>query len=119
MQTIERKYESFDDLRFEIDLSEYGKTLTDVDDIIFSVKNTAIEADDVILEKKLSLSEIVASGTDVLDVSVIWLDTEYDNFTIGENYLAGLFVKFTGDPKADENVDTIFQLRIIQDFLRQ
>ena len=72
MQTIERKYESFDDLKFEIDLSEYGKTIDDVADIIFSVKKKATDSDDVIFEKKKSTLGITASGTNVLDVGVKW-----------------------------------------------
>ena len=118
MQLIERKYEDFDDLQFEVDLSDYGKDNTDVDDIIFSVKDDLTTADNIIFVKKESLGEISFSGTTLLTVLVQWDETEYGNFTIGHEYKAGLFIKFTGDPLADEHVDQTFKLRINQDFIR-
>ena len=118
MQTIRRIYESFNDLHFEVDLTDYGKDNTDVAEIIFSVKENETDADDAIFEKKETTGGISFTGTTVLDVLVTWLNNEYGNFTIGRKYKAGLFIQFTGDPNADENVDQIFELVIEQDFLR-
>ena len=124
---INRKYEDFKPLRFKIKLSKYGKVADNIitgGDIIFSVKNTEVDADNVLLLKKYSIpSEIVivsGSGADTtVVVDVEWLDTEYGAFSVGDKLIAGLFVKFAGDPKADENVDTTFKINILQDFLRE
>jgi hypothetical protein len=124
---ITRKYEDFKPLRFKIKLAKYGKTAADIltgtGDIIFSVKSVETAIDTELLLKKLSVpSEIVivsGSGTDTtVVVDVEWLNTDYSNFTVGDKVLAGLFVKFDGDPLADENVDTTFKVEIVQDFLR-
>ena len=118
MQNIERKYGAFDDLVFEVDLSDYGKDNTDVSDIIFSVKDDLTSLDNAIFVKKQSLAEITFTGTTLLTVLVPWADTEYGNFVIEQQYTAGLFIHFTGDPVADEHVDQTFSLKILQDFLR-
>ena len=119
MQTITRKIGDFDDLMFEVDLTKYGKTGADVSDIIFSVKKDLTDADDSLLQKKYSIpSEVTFTGTKVLDVLVQWADTEYSPFSPGTEYKAGLFIKFAGDPVADEHVDGIFDVVIEQDFLR-
>lgn len=118
MQTISRNFGDFDDLVFEVDLTEYGKTGADISDITFSVKDKLTDDDDVLFVKKLSLAEITQSGTEILTVNVQWPSNEYAQFIIDKIYKAGLFCKFTGDPLSDEHVDTIFDLVIEQDFLR-
>lgn len=120
MQKITRKYGSFDDLGFTIDLSTYGKTSADVSDIIFSVKKLKTDDDDAIFVKKLSTGGITLTGSaTLLSVAVAWGYNEYTNFVVGKKYLAGVFVKFTGDPVFDEHVDMSFDLVISQDFLRE
>lgn len=116
---IERKKGSFHPLRFKIDLTKYGKTNEDIDDIIFSVKDKLVDADDSILLKKYSRAEIIMSGTTVIEASVTWLDTEYTTFVINKTYQAGIFIKFKGDPVADENINTTYQIKITQDYLRE
>ncbi len=70
--------------------------------------------------KKKSLNEIVVTGTGTaLNIAVKWDFDEYSNFSTGREYTAGVFVKFNGDPVADEHVDTLFKLVIEQDFLRE
>ena len=118
MQTITRKYEDFDDLVFEVDLSDYGKTGSDVTDIIFSVKDILTDDDDSLFKKTFIDVEITKTGTTILTVNVQWPSTEYSQFIIDKIYKAGLFIKFTGDALADEHVDQIFDLIIVQDFLR-
>jgi len=115
---ITRKKGAFHDLHFKVDLTKYGKTGADIADIIFSVKEKETDPDDAYLYKSLSSSSISFTGTTILDVYVEWANTEYTNFVIGTRYKAGLFLKFVGDPEADENVSDIFALVIIQDFLR-
>jgi hypothetical protein len=119
MQTITRKKGAFDDLYFEVDLTGYGKTAEDVADVIFSVKDDLKVADDAIFLKKKSAGEIVVTGTStVLQIAVSWDYNEYTKLITGKQYNAGVFVKFTGDPAADEHVDQLFKLLIEQDFLR-
>lgn len=117
MQLIERKRGAFHDLVFYVDLANYVKTFADIDDVIFSVKVKKTDDDDSIFIKKKSLSQITITDEGEVKVEVTWGATEYDKFIIDKEYLAGLFLKFTGDPVADENVDQIFKLKITQDYL--
>jgi hypothetical protein len=112
---IKRKLGSFSDLNFTIDLSNYNKDISDIEDIIFCVKRKKAEPDANLLIKRMSLSEITLNGN---VASVRWGHDEYDGFTVRGRYLAGLFLKFVGDPAFDENVDSIFTLIIEPDFLR-
>lgn len=118
MADITRKKGAFHDLHFQVDLTNYGKTGTDVEDIMFSVKVKETDSDSILLYKTLLNSDISHSGTDLLDVLVKWNFDEYTDFKFGQEYKAGLFIKFTGDPVADENVDKTFTIEIVQDFLR-
>ena len=113
MQTITRNIGDFDDLSFEVDLTDYGKTGADVADIFFVVKK---DVDDTtyLLEKKNSLAEISHSGTTVLDVLVQWPDTEYTGFIEDQKYIAGLYIQFTGDPVADLHTKQDFNLQLIK-----
>lgn len=117
MSLIRRRKGDFHDLEFEMDLREYGKTLSDIADITFSIKESLTDEDDSLFLKTLGAGTISAGGTDVVSVSVEWLTTEYSQFKVGKKYLAGLFATFTGDPVADENVDTTWEIEIYQDFL--
>jgi len=112
---IKRKMGSFSDLNFTIDLSNYNKEISDVEDIVFCVKKEKSQPDSTLLIKKMSLGEISLNGN---VASVQWGYDEYDDFTPRGRYLAGLFLKFTGDPAFDENVDSTFNLVIEPDFLR-
>lgn len=120
MSLIQRKKGSFHNLQFQVDLRDYGKTNSDISEITFLIKENITDADDSLFRKRLSETEITstpdAAGT-VIQVGVEWLDTEYDQFTIGKEYLAGLFLQFTGDPAHDENVDEEFTVKIVEDFI--
>ena len=111
MQTITRNIGDFDDLNFEVDLTEYGKTGADVDDIFFVVKKN-VDDTSYLLEKKESLAEISYSGSTTLTVLVQWSETEYSNFNEDESYIAGLYIKFTGDPVADLHTKQDFKLEL-------
>jgi len=111
MQTIVRNIGDFDDLNFEVDLTEYGKTGADVADIIFVVKKN-VDDTSYLLEKKNSDTEITFSGTTVLDVLVQWAETEYTGFNEDETYIAGLYLQFTGDPVADLHTKQDFNLTV-------
>lgn len=117
MQTIKRINGAEDDLGFEVDLRDYGKTLADVLDIFFVIKDNKTDADDSLFLKKQSLGEITATGIDELTVAVEWATNEYSQFVIDKVYVAGLFIQFIGQTIADENIDQIFHLVIEQDFL--
>lgn len=118
-KTITRIYGDQSPLIFHVDLREINKTITDIDDVFFQVKNVKTDADDLLLFKKKSLMEITtASESPYVKVSVLWDGTEYDNFVVGNKYIAGLFCKFTGFTLANENVDTEFVFTVTQDFSR-
>ena len=119
MQIIERIRGAFDDLMFDLDLTAYGKSVSDIEDIFFSVKSELTDADDSLLLKTLGGGEIIVVGSgSTAEIAVQWDFDEYDGFVVGESYRVGLFLKFTGDPAADENVDETFRLKISQDFLQ-
>jgi len=122
MQELKRVYKDFNDLGFTIDLSSAGKTKVDIIDIVFSVKLKTTDADDSVLIKKLSLNEISITGNDTdkfVTGAIEWGENDYNNFTIDKTYLAGIFPKFTGDPSFTENIDSLFEIVIIKDFLRE
>lgn len=119
---IVRKHGSFSPLVFQVILTEYGKEYDDISDVFFSVKKNYSDPDNEVFFKSQSTGGIIvtgASGDTVVEVAVNWLDTEYSNFILEEIYNAGLFLKFTGDPAADENTEEIFSLKITQDFLQE
>jgi hypothetical protein len=117
MPIITRKKGSFDDLVFTVDLSDYGKTGADVSDISFSVKEHQTDLDDSLLLRTLVNGDVSFSGTSELVVAVTWPSDQYSQFKVGKKYQAGLFIKWVGDALHDENVDTIWDLEITQDFL--
>lgn len=120
MQTIERKNASFDDLYFQVDLTGYDKTGDDVEDIFFSVKIKLDSLDDDVFLKTYATSGILFTEDTpgILNVVVHWDYDEYANIVINRTYKAGLFIKFIGDPVADEHVNQIFELVVKEDFLR-
>lgn len=120
MQTITRKLGDFSDEVFKIDLTEYQRTLADVQDVTFSIKSDKKSADDALFVRKMSagISEMVVTGVgNLLTANVKWGENDYGGLVVKE-YLAGIFVQFVGDPVADEHVDTLFKIKIEQDFLR-
>jgi len=122
MQTIKRKLKSFTDLKFTIDLDPTGKVPANIADIIFSVKSFTdiTTADNIIFLKKESTGGITKTSVgNLVTVLVQWAETEYSNFTVDTFYKAGLFLKFNGDPEANEHNNGIFNLVIEQDFLRE
>ena len=129
MQTITRKKGSFDDMYFEIILTGYEKTGDDIEDMFFSIKDTLKSADNSIFLKTILTGGILftehvtnegeANEVRFLKVLVEWGENEYDNFKIDKVYTGGLFVKFTGDPAADEHVDQLFKVTVVTDFLQQ
>lgn len=118
-QVINRRHGSFSNLGFKVDLSKYGKTGADISDIFFSVKDNVEDDDNTLLLKTYSGSGgITFSGDEIVTVSVAWGSAEYTNMDVGSDLQAGLFLQFTGDPKADQNVNQIFDLKITQPFLK-
>lgn len=116
MSTIVRKLNDFKPLKFSIDLSKYGKTEADISDIFFSVKNIETDSDDALLLKTKAIGGITITGSTKIIAEIEWLESDYSNTPVG-SYIIGLFVKFTGDPNADENVNKTFNLDIVQDFI--
>lgn len=119
MQTIKRKVGDFNDLNFEVDLTNYGKVGADVAEITFLIKEDKSDIDaDAIVTKTKTGGKISHTGTSLLNVLVEWSESEYGPFTIGNTYIAGLFIKFTGDPNHDEHTDDLFHITISEGFIQ-
>jgi hypothetical protein len=118
MQTINRKIGDFDDINFEVDLSTYGKVGDNVVDITFLVKSNKTDQEaDAVLTKKLSNGQISHTGTTVLNVLVQWPEDGYETVSAGNTYIAGLYLKFSGDPVHDEHTDDLFHVVIKEGFM--
>lgn len=127
MDKITRKYGAGDPLHFVIDLTEYpGKTIGDIDDVFFSIKNKQSDADaDSLLFKSQNnggkITVTAQANPLYLDALVEWLGTEYTNMEIKKTYLGAIFIKWNGEAMADENVedDGIYHIYIKEDFLHE
>ncbi len=117
MQTITRKKGAFYNEEFQVNLQDYGKSSADIEDIFFSVKAKLTNPDNAVILKKLSNAEITFTGTKNLIVTVVFNTNDTDICVIDQIYDAGLFLKFVGDPVADENINQTFQFKVTQDFL--
>ena len=116
MQLIERKKGGFKSLLFTANLSGVNKVYTDVEEIYFVIKKRLADEDSAaIMTKTKTLNGITIDAES--KIVVPWATDEYDSFTIGTEYFLGLFLKFIGDPVADEDVEQEFKIKIIQDFL--
>ena len=112
---IERKVNSFKSMVFQCDLTAVGKLYSDVTDIFFVIKANSTTSDaDAVMIKQMADGITIDSDSKVL---VPWSESEYDEFTIGKTYELRLFLKFSGDPLADEDVEEEFTIKITQDFL--
>lgn len=118
---IERIRGDEKDLNFSIDLTGYRDKLgSDITDILFLIKADKNDDDDALLIKKMSQSEISKTGTGALiEVSVQWPATDYNNIEIDKKYLAGLFLKFSGDTVFDENSNEEFYVVVYDDLAKQ
>ena len=118
MRTITRIKQDNRPLIFNVSLKKVGKTLQDVSDAYFIVKNVETESDTAVFSRQRSLGQILTTGTDVVRVEVNWDSTEYTAFQVNKMYKAGVFFKFQGDDFVSENVDQLYYLIIKQDFVR-
>jgi hypothetical protein len=111
---IERVYRDESNLNFVIKFPK-GKTITDISDIIFLVKE--LDADPLasnLLDKFLSESDITLYGKDIAIVK--FSVTDYDNMVIDKLYRAALFCKWIGSSDFDENVERLFDFQLKQNF---
>ena len=91
------------------------KIITDIDDVVFLVKELdADPLDDNLIEKYLSNTEITLTDKDVAIVSFTTAD--YDNIEIDKLYRAALFCKWQGNNDFDENVEYLFDFQTKQNF---
>ena len=113
MSTIERKLRSFKPLAFTVNLTAIGKAHTDVVEIICVIKKSESDDDvDALRLTRMADGNSIDSNSKIL---IPWNFDEYDGFVAGNTYKLGVFCKFNGDPQADEDVKTIFDLKILQD----
>ncbi len=100
---------------FNVDLTAIGKVPDNVEDVFFVIKNEASDDDgNAIMVKRMADGILVTADSQVI---VPWAEDEYDAFTIDKIYDLGVFLKFVGDPVADEDVKETFKIKITQDFL--
>lgn len=111
---IERTFEDVNPLSFKLTFPE-GKSLSDVNDVIFIVKpKDDSPYSEVLIEKTLLGGDISTSGTRYFIVAFETAD--YTNLVIGNSYRAALFCKWDGETDFDESVEQIFDFEIIQNF---
>jgi len=92
-----------------------GKTYSDIEDVIFMVKET----DDTPLASALITKLFSNSDITLIAPSsalVKFNTADYDNLEIDTLYRAALFCKWTGNNDFDENVERLFDFQIEQNF---
>ena len=130
MQTIDRKVGDFHDLEFVFTkegLASYGKSFEEIVGAFFAVKKKRAEDAD----NQYFLKKYIKGSTDpeetgislleeelIIRVFVKWGKDEYTSIEPG-TYEAGIFLKFEGDPSADENVEQYFTLDLKDGFLQE
>jgi hypothetical protein len=103
------------DLNFVIRFPD-DKTIEDIEDVIFLIKNEDdTPLDEALLSKTLLAGEITLYNLDVAKVTT-WSVSDYDPFEIGVLYQAALFCKWKDDPDFDENVESLFDFQLVQNF---
>lgn len=103
------------DLNFIIRFPK-GKTISDIQDVIFLVKlKDSTPLEEALISKTLSDSEITLANKDIVTV-VSWSTSDYDDLEIDFLYEAALFCKWTGDSDFDENVEQTFDFQLEQNF---
>lgn len=117
---IERIYGDEELMEFTLDIRNKGKILSDVTEIYFSVKEKYTDIDTSLVYKTRTALDITTSEIlpGLFNVYVSWKANDYNLLILNKLYYAGLFVKFTGQTLANENVDKIYQLKIVPDYLR-
>ena len=103
------------DLNFIIRFPK-GKTIADIEDVIFLVKLTdSTPLSSALISKTLSASEITLVNKDIAKVTE-WTLADYDGLEIDCLYEAALFCKWSGDSDFDENVEQLFDFQLEQNF---
>ena len=111
---ISRIYRDESNLNFVIQFPK-GKTLTDIEDAIFLIKEIdATPLAEALVTKLLSNSQIELANKDIAKVKFVVAD--YNNLQIGVLYRAAFFCKWTGNSDFDENVERLFDFELIQNF---
>lgn len=92
-----------------------GKTIDDIQDVIFLVKSTdASPLATSIIEKLYSNNQITLAEKDIANVFLTVND--YQNIEVGKLYRAALFCKWIGNVDFDENVEYLFDFQTKQSF---
>lgn len=102
------------ELKFAIKFPK-GKTISDVEDVIFLVKakeETPLVSALILKLKSTSKIELVSPNMAV----VLFETADYNNLEVGVLYKAALFCKWTGKNDFDENVEQLFDFQLIQNF---
>lgn len=102
------------DLTFLITFPK-GKTITDIQDVIFLIKNaTNTPLVDALVIKLKSSSEIDLIAPNIAVVN--FTTSDYDSLEIDVLYTAALFCKWNGNNDFDENIERLFDFQVIQNF---
>jgi len=92
-----------------------GKTFTDINDVVFLVKD--IDSDplaEAYIHKLFSNSEIAITSPDIIQVK--FNVSDYDLLEIDVLYEAALFCKWEDDLDFDENIEQLFDFQVEQNF---
>lgn len=120
MDVIVRKKNSETPMEFTMDLTEKGKVLADIIDVYCSIKDNHASTDTILFYKTKLTNGITLTqiSTYVFKVEVAWSSADYVGLTLNKVYDIGVFPKFTGETYANEDVDKIYKIKIIQDYMR-
>lgn len=118
MLEITRKKGSVKDLAFLIRLDLIGKTHENVTDVACVVKVKASDPDEKIIRIVKFSTDPNVPGTSIDQnnkVLVPWRNDE--GFELNKPYIMGIFCKFVGEDKFNEDVKQLFTITITQDLL--
>ena len=111
---IDRKNRDVSSLNFKI-IFPKGRGIGDIEDVKFIVKLT----EDTPLANALITKTLLGSTISLLNQNsavVSFVTSDYDNLSLGIIYKAGLFCKWTDQSDFDENVESLFDFEIKQNF---
>lgn len=113
-EKILRVRNDLDTLNFVIRFPK-GKVITDIDDVVFIVKEKdSTPYDQALVLKFLSGGKVTVHHQDIAKVH--WELQDYSLLKVDVLYRAALFCKWQGASDFDENVEHLFDFQLTQNF---
>ena len=103
---IKKKIGDFRPMKLEVNLTDYfGKSVADITDWLCVIKGDRNDPDSLLFEKYYSTGDITYLASDPIQVYVPWTDADYNAFETDNQYILGLFPKFSGENQFDQNTN--------------